>query len=155
MAALFGAAGAAHAQSCAPQGDTGAVCRLVLSEPRVFMVRASARLTHRARRLPHMIITVDGLPCRGIWYSTRVGARAECRRKFPAATSVIEVLVYGQTDVVHTRGVNVTLTADDSLGAIPREGRDLYPKVQRRPFRLPSPPWRHKPPPPPPESAPQ
>ena len=136
MVGLLGTAGAVHAQSCAPKGDAGTVCRLVLSEPRTFTVRAWTTLSQRARRPPHIAIKVNGAPCRGIWYSTNWRARSQCRVRFPATTSVIDVLAYGP-DGVHTRGVNVTLSSDDSLASLPRDARDLYPKVQRRKLSLP------------------
>jgi hypothetical protein len=134
LAGIFGVSGAAHAQSCAVQGDAAVRCRLVLSRPRIYTVKATARLVGRDRRAAHLAITVNGRACRGPWYSWGHGVMAQCRVTFPATTSIVDASVYDR-GVLHTRGVAVTLVPDGRLSALPREAGDLYPKAKPRPYR--------------------
>jgi hypothetical protein len=126
LACVLLSAGAAHAQSCVEHSDSATTCRLVLTRPLRFAIKARAKFVSAPPQSGSMTITVNGQPCRGSEHQSRSVTWSECHVEIPATTSVVEAKVDGPG--IHTKGVKVALTSNSRLAALPAEAGDLYPK---------------------------
>ena len=126
--ALLGVGRIAQALTCTMTDPTTTVCRAVLSAPRVFTVRGSARAVAGQPAPAGMTLLLNGRACASGGFGFLSGRSLACHAALPAGETVV---------AVHTNGPAATTVAfvpNRSLAALPREARALEPNRRPLPF---------------------
>ena len=116
------AAGAAQAQTCTAAGDATTVCRLTLSQPRVFTVRGSFKPLDKTQPASRLSLSINGRPCASPRYGLFLSHDVTCRVDLPAGPTSIQASGAGPGRI------RVAVVANGRLASLPREVAGLDPR---------------------------